>query len=201
MIEQLNVSRETISRLEHYEALLRKWTVKINLVSKSTLADLWARHILDSVQLYQCFQTTPDLWLDIGSGGGLPGIVCATIAKEKHPNCKFTLIESDARKSVFLQTAIRELDLNATVITKRIDQVPPIRADILSARALAELSALCAFAEQHLAEGGTCLFPKGKTWKNEVKIAQESWHFDYEAITSKTDHEAVILKLGNISRV
>lgn len=201
MIEQLNVSRETILRLEHYEALLRKWTVKINLVSKSTLADLWARHILDSAQLYQCFHTTPDLWLDIGSGGGLPGIVCATIAKEKHRNCKFTLIESDARKSVFLQTAIRELDLNATVITKRIDQVPPIRADILSARALAELSALCAFAEQHLAEGGMCLFPKGKTWKNEVKIAQESWHFDYEAITSKTDHEAVILKLGNISRV
>lgn len=201
MIEQLNVSRETISRLEHYEALLRKWTVKINLVSKSTLADLWARHVLDSAQLYQCFQTTPDRWLDIGSGGGLPGIVCAAIAKEKHPNCKFTLIESDARKSVFLQTATRELDLNATVITKRIDQVPPIRADILSARALAELSALCAFAEQHLAEGGMCLFPKGKTWKNEVKIAQESWHFDYEAITSKTDHEAVILKLGNISRV
>lgn len=201
MIDGQNVSRETISRLEHYETLLRKWTAKINLVSKSTLDDLWSRHILDSVQLYQCVEADPEHWLDLGSGGGLPGIVCAVVASEKHPHCKFTLIESDERKCVFLRTAIRELDLNANVITDRIDQVQPIDADIISARALADLSTLCSFADHHLADSGLCIFPKGKTWKNEVKLARESWHFDYEAITSKTDNEAVVLKLGNISRV
>lgn len=197
----LDVSRETIERLEQYAELLAKWNPKINLVSKATLDDLWDRHFIDSAQIYALAAQNFTHWADLGSGGGFPGLVCAIIAAEHNPPSNFSLIESDARKSVFLRTVAREVGIKVNVITDRIEKATPEKADVLSARALADLSTLLGFAERHLQESGTALLPKGVNWQKEVDEARKSWFFDFEPITSKTESGAVILRIGGISRV
>jgi len=155
-IGDLDVSRETFERLELFSALISKWNPVINLVSKSTIADLWNRHIVDSTQFYQP-NLSPKVWLDIGSGGGLPGVVLAAILTEKSPETEIRFIESDMRKSTFLRTALREMGLQGTVITDRIEAVTPQQADMISARALADLTTLFDLSSRHLVNGGLCL--------------------------------------------
>lgn len=198
---QLNVSRETLAHLETLAALLLKWNPRINLVSKSTLDTLWQRHILDSVQVLRSAPQKTDHWVDIGSGGGFPGLVIALMAQEPDAPKKVTLIESDQRKCAFLRTVLRETGCQATVITERIEQASPQGATVLSARALADLALLFEFAERHLQATGTAVFPKGARWQKEITAAQESWSFDHEVVKSITDPEAVILKVGEIKRV
>ena len=200
LISGVNVSRETIEGLEHFAALIEKWTAKINLISKGSLSDLWDRHILDSAQLLKICPRNIHNWLDLGSGGGLPGVVVAILAKELIPMLTMTMVESDKRKSVFLRAAIRELDLNATVLNARIEKLPPVRADVISARALAELDVLLALAEPHLTKNTVCLFQKGEKWEKELSKAQQSWSFQCDITKSKTQSGAIILKLGEVSR-
>lgn len=198
---QLDVSRETLERLETLAELLVKWNPRINLVSKSTISDLWTRHILDSVQVLRSAPAKATHWVDIGSGGGFPGLVVAMMCAEPEAPQKVTLIESDQRKCAFLRTVLRETGVSATVITDRIEKADAQNADVLTARALADLSMLCEFAERHLLPTGTALFPKGARWEKELQSAQESWSFDCEVVKSITDPEAVILKIGELKRV
>lgn len=200
LLERLNVSRETLDRLKIFEQVLQKWNPKINLVSRNSLDDLWTRHIIDSVQVFRCV-SPPNHWVDMGSGGGLPGVIAAIMAAEESPNTKVTLIESDQRKSAFLRTAARECGAKLTVISKRIEQADPQNADVLSARALADLSLLLEFSERHLSPTGTALFPKGANWKKEVDNARQRWRFDFEPITSLTEPDAVVLKIEGVARV
>lgn len=198
---QNNVSRETIDKLQILADLLKKWNPKINLVSKSTIDNLWTRHILDSAQLFNLKSHPLNHWVDIGSGGGFPGLIIALMADEKKSPAKVTLIESDQRKCAFLRTVLRETGTKGTVLAQRIEDVGRQNADVLSARALADMDALLNFAELHLAADGIALFPKGVTWKKELLKAQQSWSFSCDVITSKTESEAVILKVGDIRRV
>ncbi len=198
---KLNVSRETLTRLETLADLLVKWNPRINLVSKSTIDDLWTRHILDSVQVLRSAPATVEHWVDIGSGGGFPGLVIALMSAEPEAPEKVTLIESDQRKCAFLRTVLRETGVSATVVTERIEKAVPQNADVLSARALADLSLLCGFGERHLSASGAAVFPKGARWEKELQSAQESWSFDCEVVKSITDPEAVILKIGELKRV
>ncbi|MGH1464043.1 MAG: 16S rRNA (guanine(527)-N(7))-methyltransferase RsmG [Cognatishimia sp.] len=198
---QLDVSRETLERLELLAELLEKWNSRINLVSRSTMSDLWDRHILDSAQLFQLAPNTGDHWLDIGSGGGFPGLVISILNAGQGNPWRITMIESDIRKCTFLRTVLRETGVQATVITDRIEKVAGQEADVLSARALAELTKLNEFGEIHLKSSGTALFPKGNQWKKELESAQKSWKFNYEAINSETQKGSVILKIEGITRV
>lgn len=197
-IGTLSVSRETFERLQAYAELLRKWNPRINLVSKSTLDGLWGRHIMDSAQIFDLAPKEARKWVDLGSGGGFPGLVVAIIAQELAPDLKVTLVESDQRKCAFLRTVARETGISVTVHAKRIEQIDPMNADVLSARALADLKLLLSFAERHLAKSGICLFPKGLTWEKEVKDARDSWRFSSEAIKSETEQNAVILRINEI---
>ena len=198
-VASLDVSRETLGRLTKYAELVSRWNPKINLVSKNSLRDLWTRHIQDSVQVYRCAEPV-DHWVDLGSGGGFPGLVCALLAAEDSPTTRFTMVESDQRKSAFLRNVVRECGVNCTVISRRIEEIDPLEADILSARALADLKSLLSFCDRHLRTEGTALLPKGATWKKELSDAREEWHFQAEAITSITEPQAVILKIKGVSR-
>lgn len=200
LLEQLNVSRETIQRLEIFEQVIRKWNPKINLVSRSSLEDLWTRHIIDSIQVYRSAPET-DQWLDIGSGGGFPGLIVGIMAADENPEMAITLIESDQRKSVFLRTAARECGFKINVISERIEKVDALATKVLSARALADLNTLLGFAKHHLDMDGVALFPKGVTWKKELEEARQYWRFDIEPITSLTEPDAVILKVRGVARV
>jgi len=198
-----NVSRETYDKLRAYEALIRKWNPSINLVAKSTLSDVWNRHIIDSAQVYfAAFNERPSSWTDIGSGGGLPGIVVATLAQQDGQQTNITMVESDKRKSVFLRASIRELGLsNAKVINERIEGAQIPISDTVSARALAPLTDLFTLSQGFSDQNTTFLFQKGKNWALEIEMAQNHWSFDYDAIKSETDSNAVILKIRGLSRV
>ena len=199
IFDGLDVSRETFERLEAYVQLVQHWNPKINLVSRSSLNNIWERHILDSVQVYRL---APEFnnWVDLGSGGGFPGMVCAIMAIENAPEAQFTFIESDQRKSAFLRSVARECGAKCTVISKRIEMVDPMNADILSARALSDLRRLLSFCDRHLRKSGTALLPKGASWKKEVEDARKEWNFTYEPITSLTESQAVILRIKGVSR-
>lgn len=196
----LNVSRETLERLEAYMRLIEKWTIKINLISKASIPHIWNRHIRDSAQIYNLAPPCKN-WLDLGSGGGFPGIVVAIIAAEKSPDTKVTLVESDQRKCAFLRSALRELSLVGSVISERIETLHPQNADVLSARALADLDGLLAFSDRHLSPAGVGIFPKGENWQKEHSAAQERWSYRCEAITSNSNPAAAVLKIEDIRRV
>lgn len=199
LIPGLDVSRETEARLRALEHLLAKWNPTINLVAKSTVASAWDRHILDSAQL---FAVGPfDIWADLGSGGGFPGLVIAALAAEKHPSAKIVLVEIDQRKATFLREAARQLGIEVTVKVERIEELDPLGADVVSARALAPLTDLCAFAVRHLAKGGVAVFPKGAGWRDEVKAAKEGWSFDLNQVPSLTDPASVVLLVKEIKHV
>ncbi|MEO9779530.1 MAG: 16S rRNA (guanine(527)-N(7))-methyltransferase RsmG [Sedimentitalea sp.] len=198
--QNLNVSRETLDRLKTFADLVQKWNPRINLVSRSSLDNLWSRHIVDSIQVFEASNKSGH-WVDLGSGGGFPGVVVAILAAGECPDMQVTLIESDQRKCAFLRTAVRETGVQCRVFSKRIEAVETQEADILSARALTNLSGLLEFAERHLSTGGIALFPKGVTWQKEVAEAQQRWRFEFEPIESSTEAGAVILKVKGMSRV
>ena len=197
----LDVSRETSEKLDSYVALIQKWNKAINLISRSSEADIWQRHIADSAQLAQHLPSGPRLWLDLGSGAGLPGIVLAIIAAEVAPSLRFELVEVDQRKATFLRQVSRELGLNVTVLTERIEALTPRLADVVSARALASLSDLCNFAERHLDADGIAVFLKGAGAEAEIEVARRKWSFNLESFPSKTSADALVLKLKKIRHV
>ena len=197
----MDVSRETSERLRLYVSLIEKWTKAINLVGPSTLADIWDRHIADSVQVYRAVPHPSGLWADLGTGAGLPGLVVAILAADEAPDLRITLVESDKRKATFCRTVVRELGLKANILDTRIEDTPHLGATILSARALAPLTVLLGYAEMHLAKGGTALFPKGADHDREIEEALANWSFSVEKIPSKTDSRSVILKIGECARV
>jgi 16S rRNA (guanine527-N7)-methyltransferase len=194
------VSRETEDQLRRFEGLVRKWNPAINLVSKASLDDLWSRHILDSAQLYTLAKPQGH-WLDLGSGGGFPGLVIAILAQGAGDDLRLTLVESDQRKATFLREVTRELSLPVTVRTDRIEHCPPQSADTLSARALAPLTTLLGYATRHLAPNGTAVFPKGASWQQEVEAARKDWHFDLHISPSATDPDGAVLTVKAISHV
>lgn len=196
-----DVSRETSELLARFEVLIRKWNPVINLVARSTLDDLRNRHFLDSVQVFDLAPASAAHWADLGTGGGFPGMIVAILASIERPDLSVTLVESDQRKAAFLATVARELAISVEVLPARIEALPPLQADILSARALAPLDTLLAHAERHLAPDGTAIFPKGANHQVELDQALEHWTFSYQKEPSKTDAAGVILIIGGISRV
>jgi len=197
----LNVSRETTARLKTYQDLVEKWTPKINLIARSTLQDVWQRHFVDSAQLFSAAPQNAAHWVDLGSGGGFPGLIIAILGEEFGFPRKVTLVESDARKAVFLRTVLRETGVRADVLVSRIEEVEPLDADVVSARALADLTTLMGYAAQHLSEAGTAMFLKGENWRKELSEAQSKWRFEYEIDTSITHPSSVILRVKGVTLV
>ena len=194
----VDVSRETLQRLENYVELISKWNPAINLVSKKSMSEIWFRHIIDSAQLFPEIPDCAINCLDIGSGGGFPAIVLAIISAEKSTERKFDLIESDQRKSTFLREVARSLNLNIKVFNNRAEQLAPFGADFLSARALAPLPKLLELASRHLHPDGVCLFPKGETFMQEIAEAEKFFTFNCTIIPSKTDANCAALKISGI---
>ena len=196
----LVVSRETFAALQALEALVRRWNPAINLVSKTTLPDLWSRHVVDSAQIFAFRPKGARTWVDLGSGGGFPGLVVAVLARELSPEMSVTLVESDLRKATFLRQAAQSLGLVVDVRSQRIESLPNLHADVVSARALAPLADLVGYAARLLRPGGTAIFPKGARFAEELAAARSAWDFDVDTRPSLSDGEAAILVIRNIQR-
>lgn len=196
----LGVSERGLDQLRSFAALVEKWTQRINLVAKSTLPDLWARHIEDSARLCRFVPDPPVIWADLGAGGGFPGLVAVMILADRGAATRMILVESDQRKAVFLREASRQLGLNTEVRVERAEKLGPLGAGIVSARALASLDVLCSLAQRHLAPGGRALFLKGETHAEETAAARKIWRFDLEAHDDPGHKGAAILEVRNLHR-
>jgi 16S rRNA (guanine527-N7)-methyltransferase len=197
----LSVSRETLDQLNEYSALVAKWNPAINLVSKVSLENIWARHILDSAQIYPLIPESAQSCADIGSGGGFPGIVLSIMSKGSVPVRHFTFVESDQRKATFLREAVRLFDLNAHVESERIESLDSLDVDFLSARALAPLLKLISLTVGHINAGGTCVFPKGANYEQEIAEARKIHTFDCLITPSQTDAKGAILNISGLQNV
>jgi 16S rRNA (guanine527-N7)-methyltransferase len=194
------VSRETCERLAAFEPHFLKWASSINLAAGSTLDDVWERHILDSAQLAP-LAPQAKLWLDLGSGGGFPGLVLAFLLAER-PGASIDLVESNRKKAGFLQATVGQFRLPARVHARRIDEVADAvtQPEVVTARALAPLPLLLGLAEPWLASGAIGLFHKGRDYAGEVQESVNSWSFDLVEHRSRIDRQGVILEIGNLRR-
>jgi 16S rRNA (guanine527-N7)-methyltransferase len=192
-----DVSRETRDQLEALVYTLGRWQKAINLVGKATLQEVWTRHVLDSAQLLPLIPKEARSLVDLGSGGGFPGLVLAAL----RPNIEVTLIESDARKGAFLGEAGRKMGLKIQpkVVVSRIEAASPVKADVVTARALAPLGQLLTWAAPHGSGTAICLFHKGKGWQVELTEAMKDWDIQSQSFSSVTDRDAVLLRVAGFN--
>lgn len=192
-----DVSRETLALLDRYAELLVDWQERMNLVGPSTLPQLWHRHFADSAQLL-AIAGSGRRWLDIGAGGGFPGLVLATLDR----NSRFTLVESIAKKCRFLETVRDELGLGerVTIENRRIETLPRQRFEVITARALAALERLFEWALPFAGRETLWLLPKGARWAEEVEAARRHWQFEMESRASLTDPDARLLLIRGVAR-
>src|SRR5258708_6063960 len=189
------VSRETADQLQALVDTLGRWQKAINLVGRTTLKDVWVRHVLDSAQLRDLIPEQAKTLIDFGSGAGFPGLVVAAL----RPELQITLIEADARKAAFLGEAARRMGLAnpPKIVIGRVEDVAPAKADVVTARALAPLGQLLAWTDRHRTDTAISLFHKGKGWQAELTEAMKDWDIPCQPLSSVTDRDAVILRIGS----
>lgn len=203
---QLNgqrVSRETQQALQHFADLFLKWARTINLVAPSTLNQLWERHIADSAQIHQ-LKPDPINWIDLGSGGGFPGVITAILLKDCGGGWVH-LVESNQKKAAFLRIALQETGARGSVHPERIEHLHGRIKDVdaISARAIADLDMLCAFSAPWMRErpDTVAYFHKGRDYQLEIDKARSSWSFDLVKHKSKIEEDSVILEIRNLRSI
>ncbi|MCC7253522.1 16S rRNA (guanine(527)-N(7))-methyltransferase RsmG [Hyphomicrobium sp.] len=227
--EAFGVSRETLDRLATYEALLKTWQRTINLVSPATLGEVWHRHFADSAQLLALGLAPPPSfpppsrsppqgggeiedaadaqggkrWLDLGSGGGFPGLVLAIMLAERDPEARMTLIESDSRKAAFLAEVARKTGVAVEIRAERSEnaatQAKSRINSVITARALAPLPKLLGLVQPFFSPQTVGLFPKGREAEVEVEEAKKRFDFDSALAPSLTDAQARIVIVRNLA--
>jgi 16S rRNA (guanine527-N7)-methyltransferase len=187
---EFDVSRETLARLDRYAELLTEWQQRMNLVGPSTLPHIWDRHFRDSAQLLPLAGLGRH-WLDIGAGGGFPGLVLAIL----DPNARLTLVESITKKCRFLEAVAAETGTarQVAVANVRIENLKAARFDIITARAAAALETLFEWGLRFAGPETRWLLPKGARVQEELASAAKRFHFQHELIASRTDSAARIV--------
>jgi 16S rRNA (guanine527-N7)-methyltransferase len=195
------VSRETEQRLAGFIDLLLAWQKTTQLVSPASIPKLWTRHVADSLQLLD-LAPQARLWVDLGSGGGFPGLVIACALADK-PGAMVHLVESNNRKAAFLREAVRITGAPAMVQAMRIEKFVANFAatpDVITARALLPFKSLIENSYSMLSRGALGLFPKGRDVGVELTHAAKYWNIDYTLVPSRTDSLARILVVRGVDR-
>ncbi len=195
------VSRETANKLATYHQLAGQWQKAINLVAPSTLPDLWQRHFADSAQLAALVPDAARRHVDLGSGGGFPGLVVAIMLADR-PGFRTTLIDSDQRKTAFLREVARRTRIAVEIVCGRIEnaetQARLTAVDVVTARALAPLDKLLTWAAPLFGADTVGLFPKGRGARQELADAQVNWRFEYRTHQSLTESEACVVEVRHL---
>lgn len=196
-----SVSRETHERLTHYVELFKKWNKTTNLAAPSTISEIWSRHIADSAQIFQ-LNPKPQIWVDLGSGGGLPGVVTAIFLAELGDGWVH-LVESNNKKAAFLRVALAETGARGSVYPVRIEKAPEIIAecDVISARALADLDLLLEYMQPWAkkSEKVKAFFNKGRDYQSEIAKARGRWQFDLVKHSSVVEADSVVLEISRLT--
>ena len=190
------VSRETLARLEAYVALLTQWNAKQNLVSKSSLPDVWMRHVWDSAQLAPMVPNSARKLADLGSGAGFPALVLATM----RPDVRVTLYDATAKKCRFLAEAAQVLHVEVDIRNARIEEGTPEGFDVVTARACAPLDHLLGYARRFQSPNTVNLFLKGQDVEAELKEATKSWKMEVVKHPSRSG-SGTILEIRKLAHV
>ena len=180
--------------LEKYQEILLTWQKKVNLISNSTINDIWNRHILDSAQLYPLIPEYSKSLIDVGSGAGFPGLVIAILnAVNKGPLTQITLVDSDMKKSLFLQEVCRKLDLKVNVLCQRMEKVEGI-ADVITARAVAPVADLLKLVDKNVSRETLLLFLKGQNVENELQNLPKCYMIQQKVSISDNSGRIVMIR-------
>lgn len=188
------VSRETLARLKAYADLLADWNERHNLVSRSTLPDLWQRHCWDSAQLAPLIPDAARTLADLGSGAGFPGLVLAAM----RPELAVTLHEATTKKCAFLQAAADRMGLRVSIANARMEDLPPKPFDVVTARACAPLPELLEYAHRFMSPNSVCLFLKGQNVGSELTEAAKYWNIKVSQVPSQTDPSGAIVTVREL---
>lgn len=191
-----DVPRGTIEKLLTYERVLKEWQERMNLVAPSTLEHVWERHFADSAQLLRLAPAGAS-WLDIGAGGGFPGLVLAACGLGP-----LHLVESIAKKCAFLNAAAEAMAVTNKVVihNARVESLPPMRAGVITARACASLKQLFDWGLRHATPATLWILPKGARYSDELSEAAAAFDFTHREVPSITSGEARIIVAENVKR-
>ena len=197
----LYVSRETYEKFEIYHKTLSKWQKSINLISNSTIDNIWVRHFLDSAQLYDFTEKISGNILDLGSGAGFPGLILAMMG-----NKNISVVESDQKKCTFIREVALLSDTNIKIYNSRIEDLSFLKPTLITARALAPLNKLIKYVENHMVKSSSnlenfpnMLFLKGKSYKNELLELGKNRNIDYKIYQSITDEFGKIIYINKVN--
>ena len=198
-----NDSRETIEKLQLYEDELKRWQKAVNLVAPSTLDHTWHRHFADSAQLAELIPKSATHLVDVGSGGGFPGLVLAILLRERR-GLKVTLVESDNRKAAFLRETARRIKIPVEIMSTRIESDASVKklngVDTVTARAFAPLDRLFGLVFSVFSRQTVGIFLKGRDFDREIALAGQSWAFDVELRESITDPDGRVVVVRDLAR-
>jgi 16S rRNA (guanine527-N7)-methyltransferase len=190
--QQLDVSRETMGRLDAFATLLREENERQNLVSRGSLEHLWVRHIADSAQLCLHAPSPTASWLDLGSGAGFPGLIVAALHRGP-----VTLVESRKLRVQFLEQAASVLQVDVRITADRLERAPADSFDVISARAFAGSAQTFALSHRFSTTTTRWILPKGASAQSELEAARASWHGEFRLVPSLTDgHASIIIAEG-----
>ena len=194
--KKTRVNEEKLEKLKEYFDLINLWQNKFNLISQNSFKNIWERHFLDSYQILKLIGNKKKI-LDIGSGAGFPAIVCAICSDNI-----FDLVESNKKKCIFLNKVKEVIDIkNISIHHSRIENLKIIKNfDYITARAVTSLDILLKYSLDFYKKGMFCLFLKGKSVSNEIKIAKKKYIFNIEFVKSDTSKDGRILLIKNIKK-
>ena len=193
--DRLNVPRETLERLEQFADLLSDENCRQNLVSASSLEEVWSRHIFDSAQLLRLAPSGARRWLDLGSGAGFPGLIVAALSP-----FHVTMVESRRLRVDFLHRAADALGVadRVDILCDKVERMPTRPFDVISARAFAPLDRLLLLAARFSTDKTLWILPKGRNAKTELEAAESSWQGDFRLEPSFTDADAQIIVASGV---
>ena len=197
----LQVSRETIIGLKKYENQLIISNKSLNLIGKSTISEIWVRHFLDSSQVIDFIDKNVKSVVDLGSGGGFPGLIIAILAKDRKIPLKINLIEKSPKKAVFLKGIIKDLKLDVKVLNLNVFELTDkLQADLIIARAFKPLKIILQFLDEKADNWKKIFLFLGKTGKNELLQASKSWHIKYKQRRSVTSSDSLVIEINRIKK-
>ena len=187
--------KESKQDIEKYIKILLDWQKHVNLISKNTIPEIQKRHVLDSAQLWKYIPDSSKTLTDVGSGGGFPGIILGILNKTAGFPLKITLIESDSKKAIFLNEVNRQLKLNLTVLTERVEKVENLKSDIVTARAFSELNQIFTLCQKIVSRETIWILLKGKGVQEEIK----NCHLNCKIEQFPNEYsEGVVLKITGV---
>jgi len=198
----LNVPRETYLDFERFISLILKKNHIINLISEKTAKNnvIRKRHIIDSAQAIDFVDLNGDTTYDIGTGGGMPGIIIAIIAKNLKNKMKFNLYEKSHHKSEFLKEVSKKLNLNTTVIKDDVFKSTKLKAGTILVRAFKPLPIVLDLVHNNFRSYKNLIIFMGKNGKQIMKEASKTWDFEYKQKRSITSEDSFLLNIKNIKK-